>query len=608
MLKVTTTTTRLSNPEKKTPDLFPFLLLALLCSASYLLAAFQRTSGGGAAPFSSSSVSSNTTTNTTISTSAAGGGRHFPVCDAMYTDYTPCHDHSRSLRFPRARHAHMERHCPAKNELLRCLVPPPAGYRRPLPWPESRDAAWFANVPYKKLVAEKGNQSWVRVEGDRFRFPGGGTTFPRGADSYIKEIGRLIPLHDGSIRTALDTGCGVASWGAYLLSQNILTMSFAPRDSHKAQVQLALERGLPAMLGIFAADRLPYPSRAFDMAHCSRCLIPWHLYDGLYLMEIDRILRPGGYWILSGPPINWKQHWKGWHMKQKDLSALQSTIEAIARSLCWKKLKEKEDIAIWQKPANHIGCNASRKASLMPGFCSAQEPDAAWYTKMGACITPLPKVAGMQEKAGGELEKWPKRLMAVPPRISSGSISGVTPQMFLQDTELWKRRVRYCKAASTELTQKGTHRNLLDMNSGLGGFAAAMIDDPVWVMNIVPTVAKIDTLGVIYERGLIGTYHDWCEAMSTYPRTYDLLHADSVFTLYKDRCEMEDILLEMDRILRPEGTVIFRDDVDILVRIKSITDGMSWNSRIVDHEDGPLQREKLLIAVKANWSISNQTQ
>ncbi|KAG1360685.1 putative methyltransferase PMT15 [Cocos nucifera] len=612
MLKVTTTTTPLSNPEKKIPNLFPLLLLALLCSASYLLAALWRTSN-----LSSSSVSSNTTISSSVITldfntyhgaSAAAGRCHFPVCDAMYTDYTPCHDHSRSLKFPRERHANMERHCPAKNEILRCLVQPPAGYRRSLPWPESRDAAWFANVPYKKLVAEKGNQNWVRVEGDRFRFPGGGTTFPRGADAYIKEIGRLIPLHDGSIRTALDAGCGVASWGAYLLSQNILTMSFAPRDSHKAQVQLALERGLPAMLGIFATDRLPYPSRAFDMAHCSRCLIPWHLYDGLYLIEIDRILRPGGYWILSGPPINWKQHWKGWRGKQKDLSALQSTIEAIARSLCWKKLKEKEDIAIWQKPANHIECSASQNASLMPGFCSAQEPDAAWYTKMGACITPLPKVAGMQGKAGGELEKWPKRLVAVPPRISSGSINGVTPKMFLEDTELWKRRVRYCKAASTELAQKGRYRNLLDMNSGLGGFAAAMIDDPVWVMNVVPTVAKVDTLGVIYERGLIGTYQDWCEAISTYPRTYDLLHADSVFTLYKDRCEMEDILLEMDRILRPEGTVIFRDDVDILVRIKSIADGMRWNGRIVDHEDGPLQREKLLIAVKATWSISNQTQ
>jgi len=70
----------------------------------------------------------------------------------------------------------------------------------------------------------------------------------------------------------------VASWGAYLLSRNILTVSFAPRDTHVSQVQFALERGVPALIGIIASIRLPYPSRSFDMAHCSRCLVPWGQY------------------------------------------------------------------------------------------------------------------------------------------------------------------------------------------------------------------------------------------------------------------------------------------------------------------------------------------
>jgi hypothetical protein len=33
--------------------------------------------------------------------------------------------------------------------------------------------------------------------------------FPHGAATYIDDIGKLIPLHDGSIHTALHTGCGV---------------------------------------------------------------------------------------------------------------------------------------------------------------------------------------------------------------------------------------------------------------------------------------------------------------------------------------------------------------------------------------------------------------
>lgn len=62
------------------------------------------------------------------------------------------------------------------------------------------------------------------------------------------------------------------------MSRNILPISFAPRDTHEAQVQFALERGVPALIGVIASKRLPYPSRAFDMAHCSRCLIPWGQY------------------------------------------------------------------------------------------------------------------------------------------------------------------------------------------------------------------------------------------------------------------------------------------------------------------------------------------
>ena len=36
----------------------------------------------------------------------------------------------------------------------------------------------------------------------------------------------------------------------------------------------------------------------------------------------------------------------------------------------------------------------------------------------------------------------------------------------------------------------------------------ALNSDPVWVMNVVPA-RKPSTLSVIYDRGLIGVYHDW---------------------------------------------------------------------------------------------------
>jgi hypothetical protein len=90
-----------------------------------------------------------------------------------------------------------------------------------------------------------------------------------------------------------------------LLSRNILAMSFAPRDSHEAQVQFALERGVPAMIGVLASNRLPYPARAFDMAHCSRCLIPWQLYG----MHLDTQMFENFQWIIRCLMCTWTRRW-----------------------------------------------------------------------------------------------------------------------------------------------------------------------------------------------------------------------------------------------------------------------------------------------------------
>ncbi|KAL9459508.1 hypothetical protein AB3S75_002830 [Citrus x aurantiifolia] len=172
----------------------------------------------------------------------------------------------------------MERHCPPVFERKECLIPPPNGYKPPIKWPKSRDECWysFRNVPYDWINKQKSNQNWLRKQGEKFLFPGGGTMFPKGVGAYVDLMRDLIPeMKDGTVRTAIDTGCGVASWGGDLLDRGILTVSLAPRDNHEAQVQFALERGIPAILGIISTQRLPFPSNSFDMAHCSRCLIPW---------------------------------------------------------------------------------------------------------------------------------------------------------------------------------------------------------------------------------------------------------------------------------------------------------------------------------------------
>ena len=54
-------------------------------------------------------------------------------------------------------------------------------------------------------------------------------------------------------------------------------MSLAPKDEHEAQVQFALERGIPAISAVMGTQRLPFPGIVFDIVHCARCRVPWHI-------------------------------------------------------------------------------------------------------------------------------------------------------------------------------------------------------------------------------------------------------------------------------------------------------------------------------------------
>ncbi|KAG7574724.1 Cyclin-like superfamily [Arabidopsis suecica] len=232
---------------------------------------------------------------------------YFPLCPKNF-NYLP--DPSTARQYSIERHYWRERHCPdLAKEKFRCLVPKPSGYKTPFPWPDSRSYAWFKNVPFKRLAEFKKSQNWVRLDGDPFVFPGGGTSFPGGVKDYVDVILRILPLASGSIRTVLDIGCGVASFGAFLLNYNILTKSIAPRDIHEAQVQFALERGLPAMLGVLSTYKLPYPSRCeafstyprtYDLIHAngvfSLYLDKCDIVD--ILLEMQRILRPEGAVII----------------------------------------------------------------------------------------------------------------------------------------------------------------------------------------------------------------------------------------------------------------------------------------------------------------------
>ncbi|XP_043698214.1 probable pectin methyltransferase QUA3 [Telopea speciosissima] len=523
----------------------------------------------------------------------AGQQQTIETCTAEAVDHMPCEDPRRNSQLSREMNFYRERQCPLPEETPLCLIPPPSGYRIPVQWPESLHKIWHSNMPHNKIADRKGHQGWMKKEGPYFVFPGGGTMFPDGAVQYIEKLGHHIPISGGVLRTALDMGCGVASFGGYLLEEDILTLSFAPRDSHKAQIQFALERGLPAFVLMLGTRRLPFPAHSFDLMHCSRCLIPFTAYNGTYFVEVDRLLRPGGYFVVSGPPVQWPKQDKEW-----------ADLQALARSLCYELIVVDGNTVIWKKPSTDSCVPIQNEFGLE--FCNDSDvPSYAWYFKLKNCISKMASLKG--EHAVGTIPTWPDRLTKPPSRAI---IRENGNEMFEVDTRRWARRVAYYKKSLNLKLGSPAVRNIMDMNAFFGGFAAALLSDPVWVMNVVPP-RKSSTLGVIYDRGLIGVYHDWCEPFSTYPRTYDFIHASNIDSLTrhsgssKNRCGLVDLMVEMDRMLRPEGTVLVRDSPEVIDMLARIAHAVRWKTTIHEPEPEPESegREKILVATKTFWTL-----
>ncbi|KAF3447052.1 hypothetical protein FNV43_RR12232 [Rhamnella rubrinervis] len=526
---------------------------------------------------------------------ANGGGRDrikvekYKLCELSMTDYIPCLDNMEEIKRLNSteKGEKYERHCPGEGRSLNCLVPRPHGYKLRIPWPKSRDEVWFSNVPHTRLVEDKGGQNWIAIKKDKFNFPGGGTQFIHGADKYLNQISEMVPDIDfgHKTRVALDVGCGVASFGAFLMQWNVTTLSIAPKDVHENQIQFALERGVPAMVAVFATRRLMYPSQAFDLIHCSRCRINWTRDDGILLLEVNRLLRAGGYFVWAAQPV---------YKHEESLQEQWKEMEDLTTRICWELVKKEGYIAIWRKPLNN-SCYLNRDTGVKPPLCdSNDDPDNVWYEDLRACISRLP-----ENGYGANVTAWPARLQYPPDRLQTVKIDASISrkEIFKAESKYWEDIIDgYIRAYHWK---ELSFRNVMDMRAGFGGFAAALQDlqYDCWVMNVVP-VSGFNTLPVIYDRGLIGVTHDWCEPFDTYPRTYDLLHAAGLFSVEQKRCNISTIMLEMDRMLRPGGRVYIRDSVTLMGELQEIANALGWVPALHDTGEGPYASWKILMCDK----------
>nr|GEY52950.1 probable pectin methyltransferase QUA2 [Tanacetum cinerariifolium] len=533
-------------------------------------------------------------------------------CSQDSENYVPCFNVTESLDMGLTEGQEQDRYCGLTSK-QNCLVPAPSAYKIPHRWPTGRDVIWIDNVKINAqevLTSGSLTKRMMLLDDDQISFSFASSMVDDNIEDYSHQIAEMIGLRNVSylvqagVRTVLDIGCGFGSLGAHLFPKQLLTMCVANYESSGSQVEITLERGLPAMVASFTSKKLPFPSLSYDMVHSAWDGIDWNHKDGLHLIEVDRVLKPGGYFVWTSPIANTPIS-----SRNKDNLKRWDFVRNFAKDLCWDLLSQQDKTVVWKKPSNK-DCYASRNQGSGPSVCKVgHDVESPYYLPLEACI------GGTHSRRWIPIEKrltWPSRATLGSKELA---IHGVLSDDLNDDNLNWKSAVRNYWSLLSPLIfsdhpkRPGIEdpvppynmvRNVLDMNAHFGGFNSALLEagKSVWVMNVVPTSGP-NHLPLILDRGFLGVLHDWCEPFPTYPRTYDLVHAEGLLSLEtakQRRCSMLDVFFEIDRLLRPEGWVILHDTSSLIETARSVTTRLKWEARVVDIESN--SDEKLLVCQK----------
>ncbi|KAF8645099.1 hypothetical protein HU200_066205 [Digitaria exilis] len=479
----------------------------------------------------------------------------FPECPADFQDYTPCTDPKRWRRYGNYRLSFMERHCPPRRSAKNAR-PAAQGYKPRSGGPRARTSAGTATSPTTGSTAR--NPTSTGSQGRRpLPLPGGGTMFPNGVGEYADRMQSLIPgCATARCARRSTRGAASASWGGDLLGRGILTVSLAPRDNHEAQVQFALERGIPAILGIISTQA----SRS-----------PRH-------------------------PSTWRTA-RDASSRGRSAEGRPRPAQEDARAMCFKLYNMKGDIAVWQKSPDAGACYDKLTPITTPAKCDdSVDPDAAWYVPMRSSLASR-RPARVQEAGAqrhAEMAAAAHRRAGAHQRRAGKQRGGPSSRRRQVRGQGPSTTRRCCRRSGTDKI-----RNVMDMNTVYGGFAPSLIKDPVWVMNVSPPTDP--TLGVVYAEASSESTTTGVRHFRHTPRTYDLLHLDGLFTAESHRCEMKFVLLEMDRILRPTGYAIIRESTYFLDSVAAIAKGMRWSCEKRSTEN-KTDKDKILICQKKLWA------
>ncbi|ONK58023.1 uncharacterized protein A4U43_C09F7110 [Asparagus officinalis] len=188
-------------------------------------------------------------------------------------------------------------------------------------------------------------------------------------------------------------------------------------------------------------------------------------HGGTLLLELNRLLRPGGYFVWSATPV---------YQKLAEDVEIWKAMTALMKSMCWDMVAKTKDnvdrvgLAIFRKPSNN-SCYEHRKQSSPPFCQESDDPNAAWNVPLQTCMHKIPVDASVRGSKWPE--KWPLRLETAPYWLNSSQIGvygKAAPEDFKADQEHWNTVVSksYLNGMGIDWSKV---RNVMDMRAVYGG-------------------------------------------------------------------------------------------------------------------------------------------
>lgn len=114
---------------------------------------------------------------------------------------------------------------------------------------------------------------------------------------------------------------------------------------------------------------------------CGLLIVTYHIIlvtaDGILLKEVNRVLRPNGYFVYSAPPA---------YRKDKDYPLIWDKLVKLTTAMCWKLIARKIQTAIWIKEENQSCLQHNVDMKLIDVCDTVDDFKPSWNTPLGNCM------------------------------------------------------------------------------------------------------------------------------------------------------------------------------------------------------------------------------